>query len=828
METILQNLRYAWRQLRHSPEVTILAVATLGLGIGANTAMFTAVESVLLRPLPYADSERLVHVVASGGESAGSLSWLDYLDIRNHSHALAAVGAYSNDIGVVQNKDSSLSVVTSEVTPNVFKILGSQPLKGRTFTENEGEANGPPAVVISEGLWRSALGADPAIVGYHLRVNGHDRTIVGVMPKSFRFPESAGKDIEAGLWLPMQPTSEMLQDRGADFFMILAKRASGPNLSRLEAELDLIAKNVRDTDSRADRKLAFRAQSYRETVTGSVREVFLALVAALGLVLLIVCANVANLLIARCLGRQHEFAVRAALGSGQGRLIGQLLVEAGLLSVLGCALGLLLAYWITAAIHSLPAGIVPRAESIEVRWTVTLVLGAIATLTTLLSAVLPALFIARTEAQTALRAGSRSLGASSFSTWIGGWLVGGEVALSAVLLIAAGLLFRTLWSIEHTRLGFDTTNVTSFVAMPADAAGFGNITVSAASDPRVSVATTVYQPLLEALRHTPGFQDAALATAPPFSGFELQTNFRIVGRLNERQSGLAAKLTAVSGRFEEVMGTPVARGRSITGQDTANASFIAVINETFAKKYFVGEDALGQQLDLGGRATGMLKPYTIVGVIGDQVDASAAQPRQPLLMLPYRQIPPTSLYYPALLKTAVHFVVKTRGSVTAAPAARTIFRRIAPDLALDKFQTMQEAVDRSNFGSRLGLYLIGAFGGLAVLLVVAGLYGVLSQIVNQRRREFGLRLALGASRQSIVRMLLLKGSAIVAMGLGAGVVLALSVCRLIAAYLYGVKPVDAGAYAFAIIALFLVGAGAALLPGWRAASLEPVKALRDE
>jgi len=824
MQTILQNLRYSLRQLFHSPEVTILAVVTLALGIGANTAMFTVVESVLLQPLPYADPDRLVNV---GGVS-GAVSWLDYSDIRNQSHILATVAGYSTDVAVVQSKDNLLSVVTSGVTPNLFKMLGTQPLKGRTFTEQEAQANGPQAVLISEGLWRQVLDADPSAVGRTLRVNGHDRTIVGVMPKSFRFPESAGKDIEKGLWLPLQPSPEMLRERGYDSFTILAHSAPGMNLARVQAELGLIAKRIRDMDPSADHKLEFHAQAYRETVTGPVREVFLGLVAALGLVLLIVCANVANLLIARCLGRQHEFAVRAALGSGQGRLVGQMIVEAGLLSVLGCALGLLLAYWIIAAVHSLPAGTIPRAESIEMRWSVLLVLAVIATVTTVLSALLPALFIARTDAQSALRAGSRSLGTKSFKTRVGGWLVGAEVALSALLLIAAGLLFRTLWGLEHTRLGFATTYVSSFAAMPADAAGFGNMTVNSNGATPASVATTVYQPLLDALRHTPGFQDAALVSAPPFSGLDFETSFGVIGWPRDSQRGFQARLTALSGRYEEVMGTPVIRGRSITEQDTANAPFVVAINETLARKYFAGKEALGQQLDLGGAGTGMLKPYTIVGIIGDQTDNSTAQPPQPLLMLPYQQVPPASLFYPALLKASAHFVVKTRGNIAVAPAAHATFRRIAPDLALDNFQTMQQAVDQSNFSSRLGFYLIGAFAGLAVLMVMAGLYGVLSQVVNQRRREFGLRMALGATRPGIVRMVVLRGSAIVAVGLAGGILLALFLGRIIKVFLYGVKPLDTGSYAFAVIALFVVGTGAALIPAWRAASFEPVKALRDE
>jgi len=834
MQTLIQNFRYAWRQLCHSPEFAFLAVVTLALGIGANTAMFTVVESVLLRPLPYADADRLVYIAAAGAagaagaESSGSVSWLDYSDIRDQARTLDAVGGYSNDAGVVQSKDASVSVVTSEVTPNVFGILGAQPLRGRTFVKNEGQANGPAAVLLSEGLWRQVFGADPTVVGRSVRVNGHERTVVGVMRRGFRFPESAGPDVENGLWLPMQPTPEMLQDRGYHFFTILAKPARGATVPQVQAELGLIAKRIRETDSRADGKLAFRAVSYREVVTGPVRAVLVALVAALGLVLLIACANVANLSIARCLARQHEFAVRAALGSGQSRLIGQMIVEAALLSVLGCALGFLVAYWITAAIRGLPPGIIPRVEAIEVRWTVVLVLGAIATVTTVLSALLPALFVARTDPQSVLQAASRSLGTRSVRVRVGGWLVAGEVALSAVLLVATGLLFRTLWSLEHTRLGFNTALVTSFTAMPADASGFGNMTMSASAGAPVSVATTIYRPLLEELRNAPGFQDAALDTAPPLSGMDLQTSFRVVGWADESERGLEARMTTLSGGYERLMGTPVVRGRMITEQDTANAPFVAAINETLARKYFAGKEALGQELDLGGKNTGMLKPYKIVGIIGDQIDTSVSQPPRPLLMLPYQQIPATSLFYPALLKTVVHFVVKTRGQVAVAPAARAVFRRIAPDLALDNFQTMQEAVDQSNSGTRIGLYLIAAFAGLAVLMVIAGLYGVLAQVVSHRRREFGVRMALGATRQSIVGMVLRQGSAIVAMGLAGGLVLALSMGRLVKSFLYGVKPLDGRTYMFAAIALLVVGIVAALVPAWGASLLEPVKALRDE
>jgi putative ABC transport system permease protein len=829
MRTMLQNLRYAWRQLRRSPEFTLLAVLTLALGIGANTAMFTVVESVLLRPLPYANPDRLVYIGPAGAEPFGSTSWLNYRDIRDQAKSLESVAGYSDDVGVIQSKDASVSVVTPGVTPNLFRMLGVQPLYGRTFTESEGQTGGAQVVLLSEGLWRQVFAGDPAIVGHTVRVNGRQRTVAGVMPRSFRFPESMGQDIEKGLWLPIQPNTEMLKERGYHFFKILATVKPAVTLAQVQSELGAVAQHIRQSDSQGGGELAFRATPYREMLTGPVRPIFLALVVALALVLLIACANVANLLIARCLSRQQEFAVRAALGSGQWRLIGQTVVEGGLLSVLGCSAGFAVAYWIVAAIHRLPAGTIPRGDAIEVRWTVILVLGAIATATTLLSALLPALLAARTDPQPTLQAASRGVGTGSVRARVGGWLVAGEVALSTLLLVASGLLFRTLWGLEHKQLGFDATRVTSFTAMPADAAGFGNLTVSAdAQRAPASVATVVYQPVLEEMRHAPGVWFASLVTAPPLSGFDLRSSFRVVGWPRDKGHQFEARLTAVSGGYDRLMGTPVRHGRMIGEEDGAGAPYVAAVNETLAHKYFAGRNPIGLQIDLGGKDTGMLKPYTIVGVIGDQVDTSTAQPPEPFLMLPYQQIPTTSLFYPALLNTVVSFVVKTRGDIAVAPQMRTLFRRTAPEFALDNFRTMQEAVDQSNFSARLGLYLIGAFAGLAVLMVIAGLYGVLAQVVTHRRREIGVRLALGATRPNILWMFLRQGSVIVGLGLLAGVALALSTGRLVKSFLYGVTPLDPMTYAFVVSALFVVGLVAALVPAWRAASVDPMNTLRDQ
>ncbi len=829
MPTILQEIRYALRQLRKSPGFSALAVVTLGLGIGANTAMFTVIESVVLRPLPYAHSERLVYIGPADQEGLASTSWLTYNDVRTQSQKLENVALYSEDVGVVQGKDGSKSVVTPGATPNLFKLLGVSPLLGRTFTEDEGQPGGPQVVLLSEGLWREAFNSDQGIVGKTIRVNGKSRTVVGVMPLRFRFPENMGEDLHKGLWLPIQPTPEMQAERGTHLFFIIGALKPGVTMEQARAELAAIAKHIQQIDPQKAKDLAFQIANYHDMLTGPVHLVFLVLVIALALVLLIACVNVTNLLIARCLGRQQEFAVRSALGAGQLRLARQLFVEGGLLSLLGCLVGFGLAWFAVAAVHKLPKDTIPRGEEIAVHWPVVLALAAIATVTTILSSLLPALFVSRTDPQPALQAASRGVGTRSFGARVSGWLVAFEVALSALLLIGTGLLFHTLWNLEHAKLGFDVTRVTSFTAMPADAAGFGGMAVLQQTDKApTSIATLFYQPTLERIKHVPGVQEAALISSPPLSGVNMGTSFNVVGRPEDPSHTMNARITAVSGGYDRLMGTPVIRGRMINSNDGATAPYVVVINETLARKYFAGQDPIGQQIDLEGKTTGAYKPYTIVGVLGDQVDRGVGQEPQPLLMLPYEQVPTTSLYYQVLIKTVVFFQVKTGGNIAVAPAMRDIFRQTAPDFALDNFQTMQEAVDQNNFNQRLGLYLIGAFAGIAVLMVVAGLYGVLAQLVSYRRREIGVRLALGATRQRILRMFLRQGATLVIAGMVLGTVVALWAGRLVKSFLYQVKTLDAVTYAGVFILLFVVGTLAAFIPARRAAAVEPVEALRDE
>ncbi|WP_109487342.1 ABC transporter permease [Occallatibacter savannae] len=826
MQNLLYDLRYAIRQLRNTPGMALLAILTLALGVGANTAIFTVIDSVLLRSLPYAHSDRLVFIGPGGDKpSFGSTSWLNYKDLQTQAKLMESVAGYAEDVSVLQARDASVSVVAPRVTPNLFLMLGARPLLGRTFSDAEGQSSGPPVVLLSEGLWRDTFHADPNIVGQVVKIGGKPSTVVGVMPAGFHFPDNMGPDLQKGVWLPVQPTAEMLKERGYHFFNVVGVMRPEATVKQVQQEVSAIAARIPFEHE----PVTFRVDAYQEVLTGPVRAVLIALFGALGLVLLIACANVSNLLIARALGRQQEFAVRAALGAGKSRLIGQMLAEGLLLSLLGCGVGVAVAELAMMGIRKLPDWTIPLAGLIRIHWTVLLVLAGIAAVTTILSSLLPALLVARANPQAALQAASRGVGSKSAGGKLSGWLVVGEVALSTLLLVGTGLLFRTLWNLEQSHLGFTTEHVTTFTAMPADAAGFSGMAVSEdTQNAPASVATITYEPVLERIRQLPGFEAAAMATSPPLSGMDLHSSFDILGQPTDRSHHPEARVSAVSGDYAHAMGTPIVRGRMIGDSDALTTPFVAVVNESLAKKYFADKDPIGKQINLGGKNTGMIKPYTIVGLLADQVDSNVGGSIQPLVLLPQQQIPTTSLFYQALLKTVVTFVVKTRGNIPVAQQVRTVFHELAPAFALDNFQTMQEAVDKNTFSQRLGLYLVGSFAGLAIAMVIAGLYGVLSQLVSYRRREIGVRMALGATRASVAKLVLRQGSLLIGGGLVAGLLLAFASGRLIKGFLYEVKPLDASTYAAVAVVLTLIGLVAALIPARRAATIQPIQALRDE
>jgi putative ABC transport system permease protein len=829
MPTLAQDVQFSIRRLRQSPGLAFAAIATLALGIGANTAMFTVIDSVLIRPLPYPDANRLISIREStrANGDVHSTAWLTLQDLRRQSRSFTDIAGYIGDVAILQTPVGGKTVFGARLTSNLLPLLRTQPLLGRAFNEADAAPGAPPTFLLSERLWRETFHADRQIFGREIRIGDVPHTVIGVMPAGFAFPDEDRSDAEKGIWLPWQPTEAMRQ-RGFTVCLLIGRLRPSITEQQARAEIATISANMRRQDP-ASATGYFALRPYRETVAGSIGPVFLALNAALGLVLLIACANVANLQLSRCLARDHELALRTALGAPKWRLVRELLVESAVLSLIGALVGLAIAFGILQAVHGLPADMIPRASEIHLRFTVLFALTGLAALVTVLSSLTPVLFAIGAEPHGVLRGTGRGISARAARSRMASFIVAGEVALAAVLLIACSLLFRTLYNLEHKWLGFQVENLVTFSATPPTSAGY----LSGAMQPKPgeqSVATYVYRPILDELRKLPGVEQAALSSSIPFDGVDMNTSFSLNGHENktpQEKNTNDARIRVMSGGYMEVVHTPIIRGRALSDEDTENQPFVAVVNQAFAHRFLKG-DPIGQQLGLGGKETGMVKPYTVIGVAANSTQESTAAPAAPELMLSYRQIPEHSLFYPILVTSATKYLLRTRAQNDLASAIHSVFKRFAPGFAIDNLQAMQKTVDAANFNHRLAFYLIGSFAGVAVLMVMVGLYGILAQFVNQRKQEIGVRLALGASSQSILALILRQGSLLIGAGLVIGLACSLAASKLIASFLYGVQPMDVGSYTGSALALFGVGLVAALLPARRASAIEPMEALRTE
>ena len=826
---MVENIRFALRQIIKNPGFAILAILTLALGIGANTAMFTVIDSVLLRPLPYRDADRLVAITPGlrSDNTVQATSWPNFLDIREQARQMRDVAAYMIDFVVMRTPQGSEGATAVKTTANLFDLLGIQPFLGRAFVANDNDPGAEKVIILSAPFWHKHFNSDTHVTGQTVRIGDEPYTVIGVLPDNVRF---SGTDAYSGVWLPYQPSADARTDRGSNFIYLLGSLKPGARMAAAQDELSSIANGIAQRTPKGARNLQLHAIAYRNVVTSDVEPVFLALTGALILVLLIACANVANLLLARCLARSQELAVRTALGASRKALMTQMLIEGGVLCAFGAAAGLGFALLILSAIGHLPPGLIPRENEIHLRASVFIMLLMVAAVVTLLSSLAPAVVAARSDPHAALQEGSRGSSSGPRRSRLSGAMVTGEVALSVILLIASGLMFRTLYKLEHKYLGFEQNNLTTFVALPGNAVGFFSVQRAQARDQADSIATRVYEPMRQKLRSLPGVLDAAFANAVPLQEIDMHSSFEVVGapKNEETRSKQSALIRAVSGGFARVLGTTVVQGRMISEEDIASSPYVMVVNETFAKRYFAGRGAIGQQLALGGQDTGMIKPYTIVGVMADAAQNKLSAPQQPEMDLPYQQIPVTSIFYQFMVAAETNYVVRTRGPIAVVSSIRNAFHEQAPDFALEDFKTFSDAHDEAAFNQRLGLYLISSFAAIAVIMVLAGLYGVLSQIVGQRRREIGIRMALGANREQILTMVLRRGLLLIGAGVVVGLIASLGAVQSLKSFLYGVSTLDAPTYAGVATILLVVGTFAALIPARRAASIEPTQALRAE
>jgi putative ABC transport system permease protein len=827
---LVDNIRFAVRQLRKNPGFAALAILTLALGIGANAAMFTVIDSVLLRPLAYRDPDRIVAISpgAATDTRVQSTSWLNYRDIREQATQFRAVAAYMDDFSIVHTEDSSLGVVSIKATAPLFDVLGVKPILGRAFADNDNQPGTPPVAILSYAFWKEHFAAGPHAIGKQIRVGDEPHTIIGVLPQGLRFP-SDEPDAVSGIWVPVQPSSNQAFNRGANFLTVLGSLREGVTLQTAESEIESIQRQLARVDPEHSRDLRLHLIPYREVVTGEVKPVFLALGGALLLVLLIACANVANLQLARCLARSHELAVRTALGASRRALVAQMLTEGGVLSTIGALLGFALAQLMINGVHRLPPELLPRGDEIHLRATVFAMLLLAAVVTTLLSSIIPAVVAVRSDPHSVLQDASRGSSAGPRRSRLSGLMVAGEVALSVVLMIAGGLMFRTLYKMEHLYLGFDERNLVTFMALPGNAAGFFSPGTPPPTREENSETERAYKPMAERLRNLPGVLDVAFTNDAPFSGVDLHTSFEVAGKPeSEQPKNTRALVRVISPGYSHVLGVPVIRGRSISEQDTAASPFVVTINEACARKYFAGQDPVGQRIQIAGKDNGIPQPYTIVGLLENTTQNKISESADPEIELPYAQVLVTSKFYPLLIQPETAYLVRTRGKIDVTSEVRSLFHQYAPDFALDGFTTIEAAHEKASLNHRIGLYLTSAFAGIAVVMVLAGLYGVLSQVVGQRRREIGIRMALGADRRWVLTMMLRRGLMLIGIGMGFGLLISIATVRSLRSFLFGVQPLDAMTYAGVVIALLLLGTLAAWVPAQRAASIEPSEALRTE
>ena len=752
------------------------------------------------------------------GPYENSVSWSTYQGIRARSRLLEnLIGVGYGDLTVIGTPQGGQKVCRAIITANVLDMLGVHPALGRPFDSKDYESGAVPVVLLGAELWRDRFGADPLILGRQVRLGGVPHTVVGVMPDSFHFTQHDA-DITSRVWVPSR-------DEGG--LSLSGRLKPGVTPQAVQAELATFVLNMCNQDPQCARNLKFTVAPYRDAMTAEVRPALLALTGALCLVLLIACVNVANLQLVRHLARRQELAVRAALGAGRSRLLRQLIAEGALLAIAGALAGLGLASLLLLAVHRLPPNFIPRADEIQLRLPVFAMLAVFAAVTTILSSLVPAVLATHTHPEEVLREGSGGSTSGRKRSRLSEWMVAGEVALSVILLVSTGLMFHTLYNLEHIHFGFDLERVTTFTATPADAQGFTGYLAAQKEKgpvpPTESIVTRVYQPIANRIRQLPGVVDVALSAWAPFDRNTMWVNYKVPKHPEIGQGGIVSQICLVSPGYARAMGTPLVEGRMFTDSDTATSTRVAVVNETFARRAFPGENPVGEQIVDPAKRT-----YTIVGILGDARQHDLTHTPDPEVLLAYQQFPTTGFMYSVLVASGTNYIVRTRRDVDLTNAIRQIFRQSAPDYALDHFRTLRGALDEAAFNQRLGLYLTGSFAGVAILMVLTGLYGVLSQLVGQRRREIGIRMALGATRTSILNMILRRGFVLIVTGLVLGLSASLVLGRLLRAFLYGVKPTDGWTYGAVAIVLLGLSIGAVLLPARRATKVDPMTALRCE
>lgn len=812
MEGLWMDLRQATRSLLKRPLFTLVTAGTLALGIGSSTALFSAVHAVLFRELPYQEPDRIVavfHESRGTGERGDGLSAANARSLLETSGTLEAVAVaepWSRDL-MVDGRARSLR--GWNVSPTFFQAVGAVPRLGRTFLPEEYDYPGEdsPVVLLSHGTWTGRFGADPAIVGSDIQLEGRAVTVVGVLPPEFALPQ------EAEIWTPRSWKPYDEPSRATDYMTGFARLAPGATLEQAAAEVDRLAASLSEDHPRTNAGLGFRLVPLREHLFGDVRTPLLVLLGAVGFVLLIACANVAGLILARGAERQREYALRGALGASSGRLVRSVACESALLACLGCALGLVLAYVGVEAIRALGPDHLPRIAELAVDGTVLAFAVAASAVSALLGGLAPSLRLSRPDLREMMSQGGRGSSGSRSSMALRNRLVVVEVAAAVVLLVGAGLLMRSFTVLMDEELGFDPTDR---LAVQVFAYGYGE-------DGRMTLGEFV-NGVVDRLEATPGVERVALASSIPgatdgaLAAIDIDLPFVVADRAPppEGQEPRAWS-NQVSADFFEVMEIPVLEGRGFLPSDDAGAVPVVVINETLARRHFADRDPLGERILLGSGER--QRAWEVVGVVADVRSRGHASPPRPEI---YRSLGQSGT-------GSLTFVIQASGDAAGlAAAAREAVWEVNPSQSIWGAATLESLLADWLQDRRFNLLLLGGFAVVALLLAAVGIYGLASYSVEQRVGELGIRKALGGGTGDIVGMVVREGAALAGAGVALGVVGALALGRFLESMLFGVEPTDAATFAFLSLAVLAVSGLAVLLPALRAARLDPMVALREE
>ena len=817
---MLQDLRYAVRQLCKSPLFTVAAVLVLALGIGANTAIFSVVNAVLLQPLPFDQPDRLVqlyHVppqTSFPGISLFAVSPANFLDWRSQAHSFEGMSAYGFGRYILTGTGHPEAIRTVAVTNGFFSILHAEPLLGRVFLEGEDQAGRDHEVVLSYELWRTRFGANPAIVGTNIQLNDQAYSVVGVMRPGFGFPISSDPANASQMWKPQNWTAQERAIRDNHNYGVIARLKPGISLDQAKAELDTISNQLAQQYPKDNKGWGATAITLREDLVGDVRSALLILLGAVAFVLLIACANVANLVLAKTLSRRKEIAIRSALGASRRRLLQQVLAETVLLAIAGGTLGLAFAHYGTAFIVKFMGQQLPRSASIGLdTWVLTFTLG-ISLLTGLAAGLLPALRLTRADASEALKQGIGRTSSDSGGNRTRGVLVVAEVALSLMLLIGAGLLIRSLWALHSINPGFHADHVVTM-----------DLSIAPTKFPQPAQQISFFNRVLDGVRSLPGIGSAGFIDSLPLTGGSYQP-VQVEGRPAAPMADQPeVDVRLISTGYLSAMHIPLLRGREFDDSDVAGRPGAVLISQSMAKEFWPNQDPIGKHVDLYF-FPGLER--VVVGVVGDvKMDALNQTRSSSALYMPLGQL--TAARDEDWHSFGMTLAVRSNTDpLSVVSAIGNSVHQVDAEVPVLHIKTMQDTVDESLLQQRFTMLLLASFAGLALLLAAVGIYSVLSYAVRRRTHEIGIRMALGAPISDVLRMVVVAGMKPTLLGVVIGLAGALALGRVLSSVIYGVSARDLAT--FFIVAVIMTGVGllASMLPALRATRVDPMRTLREE